>query len=467
MSKKKYDVFLPPYEISLMNFNVETAQTIDYWHALIKTDEAYKTTKGEGVVVFVLDTTFKTSHPDLTPNLLLQYAKSFTNDNTDLDTNRHGIHCMGIIGAADNGIGVRGVAPNVKMIPVRVLNNGGSGSWDWVSNGVRYAADVDLGEFNSYKRIISMSLGGGMGTTGLRNAIQYAVDKGVMVLAAAGNSGYDGNRDTVNFPGGYEDLVITVASVGANDKPSSFSSGGAAVDVAAYGEMIYSTFGETGYARLSGTSMATPMVAGVAALIMSKHKDVKFTKPMLESFIEKFAKDVHTPGEDNYTGAGVPVITPYFENAPDGKPVPPPPPPPPVPPADPEKNERTFEIELNGKWMLKWGVQLNTASMTLGAIANDEVSPANAVFNKTLVVNNRKGSVTTKMFAANAYDKVAASINEFFRNRSLLLTANSDANDATLWTRHFINVLMKIDKVKAEVTEITGIDEKQRAFIVR
>lgn len=458
----KYDFQLPEPEITLLNFDTMSTQVIDYWHSIIGTDEAYKDAKGEGVVVFVLDTTFKTAHPDLTPNLLLQYAKSFTNDTTDLDTNKHGIHCLGIIGASDNEIGVRGVAPRVKLVPIRGLNNSGSGTMAWISSGIRYAADVDLGEYNGYQRILSMSLGASQGSADLKAALEYANSKNVVCVAAAGNSGYNGINDTVNFPGGYEDLVITVASVGQNLKPSTFSSGGVAVDVAAFGEQIYSTYGENAYAKLNGTSMANPMVAGVCALIASKNRTIKFNTKIMEKHLEKFAKDVHTPGEDNYTGAGIPIIRPYFENIPDQDGTTPPPPPPPTPPTDVIKPVRTFNLPIKGKFKMIWGDQINPQNengleLGLTTLNADTLAKSNV-----LQVTDINLSVTSTLLADVTIDRLNTQITKFFTNRGLVLEPTSDFYDALFYTAHFMKLIVKVDNVSYTITGMTGMDENGR-----
>lgn len=464
----KYDFQLPEPEVSLLNFDVLSTQVIDFWHTIIGTDEAYKDTKGEGVVVFVLDTTFKTSHPDLTPNLLLQYAKSFTNDTTDLDTNKHGIHCLGIVCASDNEIGVRGVAPKAKAVPVRGLNNGGSGTMAWISQGIRYVADVDLGEYNNHVRVLSMSLGSSSPSAELKSALEYANSKGVIIVAAAGNSGYNGINDTVNYPGAYEDLVITVASVNKNSAPSTFSSGGIAIDIAGFGENIYSTYGENAYAKLSGTSMATPMVAGIVALIASKHKDIKFTTKTMEAFLEKFAKDTHTPGEDNYTGAGVPIIKTYFANKPDGS-VNPPPPPPVEPPTDVVKPSRTFNVPFKGKLKMIWGDQFNPQNdqlspLNFGLFTVPEVSPLAKT--NTLFITDINLKITTTLLADVAVDRIIAEITKFFTNRGLVLEPNSDFHDALFYSAHFMKLMVKLDKVTFTVNSMTAMDEKGRVISI-
>lgn len=453
MSKKReYDAWLPPITIEEIDVNTLQDQTVDYWHGLVNTEEAFKHTKGEGVVVFVLDTTFKTAHPDLNDNILHEYAKSFTDDTTDEDLHGHGIHCLGIIGAIDNQIGVIGAAPNVKLVPVRVLNNQGSGSWNWIINGIRYACDVNLGQYQNYKRIISMSLGGPSGSTEIENALKYARDKGVYVVAAAGNEGFDGSKDTVSYPGAYDNLCITVASVSRLWKPSYFSSGGKAVDVAAFGESIYSTYKNNGYARLSGTSMATPMTAGLLALILSTYLDITLTRDQLEVYLKKYAKDLEQAGEDDRTGAGVPIMPPYLENKPDGTPNDPGDDPGDIPdnPADPVKPERMLYFNFQENLKISWSPnstekkkQEDNTMFGLTAIENVNASATNKV-----KILDLKVSLLSTQMAEKEYDVLLKETLYFFSRSGFILTPTSDLKDVAYWAMLFYKMIVgrKIEK---------------------
>jgi subtilisin family serine protease len=151
---------------------------------------------------------------------------------------------------------LRAPARAVPSTTVKVLGDNGNGSWSWISNGIVWAADNGA-------KVISMSLGGHSGSSTVQNAVNYAWSKGVVVVAAAGN---DGNT-TRNYPAYYTN-AIAVAATNDNDAKASFSNYGSWVDVAAPGVSILSTK-PSGYGRLSGTSMATPHVAGVAGLVWS------------------------------------------------------------------------------------------------------------------------------------------------------------------------------------------------------
>jgi len=310
-------ISLPPYKINDLSFSTMSGQVKDYWHDLIGTTDAFKQTKGVGVVAFVLDTAYKVTHPDLYDNVLHEYCVTFTDDKVDNNNQKHGDHVAGLIAGTDNNIGIIGVAPATKLVLVRCLNGNGQGYENWIADAIKYCADVDLGEHNNDKRIINMSLGMSGTSRLIENALKYVNSKGVFVVCAAGNSGYDGKRDSVNAPAIYDDLVISVSSINEKDQFSDFSSGGVAVDIAAYGENIYSTYGDYGYASLDGTSMATPIVTGACALILSKWGDVINTHRDLEIHLKNNAKDLGISGEDNYFGAGALKLEGAIKNNPN------------------------------------------------------------------------------------------------------------------------------------------------------
>jgi len=185
-------------------------------------------------------------------------------DNDPIDFHGHGTHCSGIASAVtDNNIGIAGVCWNCKIMPVRVgyKSQGGSGliDLDGAAAGLEYAADNGA-------HIISMSWGGGSVSYLIWDAINYSYSKGVILIAAAGNY----NSDWKHYPAAY-DKVIGVGATDHNDSRAGFSNYGSWVDVAAPGVNIYSTLFNDTYASWMGTSMSTPQVAALAALILSKN----------------------------------------------------------------------------------------------------------------------------------------------------------------------------------------------------
>ena len=253
------------------------------------------TTGSTNVVVAVLDTGISLAHPDLSPNLWKNTAEvngapgvdddgngyiddtsgwDFVNaDNIPDDDAGHGTHCAGTIGAVGNNAkGVAGVCWSVRLMALKVLDASGSGregGWESdIANAIQYASDEGA-------KIISASLGGYSYSDTARDAIAYANSKGVLFVAAAGNGGADGigdNNDvTPVYPAGYDlPNIVAVAATDPGDVLAGFSNyGKTSVDLAAPGVNILSTVPGGGYDAYQGTSMATPHVAGAAALLLS------------------------------------------------------------------------------------------------------------------------------------------------------------------------------------------------------
>ena len=242
---------------------------------------AWNKTRGEGVKVGVLDTGCDLDHPDIKSNLLP--GTNFVNPSSDpWDDNSHGTHVAGIIAAENNDIGMVGVAPEAKIVPVKVLDRNGNGSLDDVARGIRWA--VDVGGVD----IICMSLGSPNPVQEVRKAIQYAQGKGVVCFVAAGNAGL---TKSIFYPANYPE-TIAIGSIDENFSRSGFSNTGDNLDFMAPGNRIFSTVPDNWYAVLSGTSMAAPFAAGVAALLLSYARklgdDSRFKSA--EGYMEEFRR---------------------------------------------------------------------------------------------------------------------------------------------------------------------------------
>ncbi|EFW91963.1 peptidase S8/S53 subtilisin kexin sedolisin [Haladaptatus paucihalophilus DX253] len=210
---------------------------------------------GRAADIAILDTGIDSDHPDLSGNV--SSGESFVGSSWE-DDNGHGTHCAGIAGAADNSWGVVGVTTNARLHAVKVLDSSGSGSWSDLAAGLEHVADQgwDVG---------SMSLGASSPSSTVQDACRYASDNGVFLVAAAGNEGPC--TDCVGYPAAYSE-VVAVSSTTSSDSLAYTSSQGADIELAAPGSSIYSTYKGGTYETLSGTSMATPHVAGAAGILM-------------------------------------------------------------------------------------------------------------------------------------------------------------------------------------------------------
>ncbi|MFJ7557545.1 S8 family peptidase [Bacillus thuringiensis] len=232
-----------------------------------------KSEKGKDVVVAVLDTGCQIDHVDLKDRII--GGRNFTTDNNSdpnnyTDMNGHGTHVAGTIAATENNKGVLGVAPQAKLLIVKVLGGpNGSGAYEWIINGINYAVNW-RGPNGEKVRVISMSLSGPENNPELHQAVKNAVNNDVLVVCAAGNRG-DGNdtTDELSYPGAYPE-VVEVGAVDLNKNAARFSQSNKNVDLVGPGVEIYSTYKDGTYAKLSGTSMATPHISDGAALII-KH----------------------------------------------------------------------------------------------------------------------------------------------------------------------------------------------------
>lgn len=225
----------------------------------IKAPNAWTMATGDGVRIAIVDTGVDVTHPDLAGNIVGGRNFTTSDPNDYIDRHGHGSHCAGIAAAVtNNGIGIAGTAPGAKILAVKSLGDTGSGSTEWIANGIRWAADNGA-------QVISMSLGLQGTSLLLEDAAQYAWNKGAVLVGAAGNN----NSSTIFYPAG-SSFVIAVGATDSNNNKASFSNFGSWVSVAAPGTSIYSTYKSGGYTTMQGTSMACPFVAGQAALVWQK-----------------------------------------------------------------------------------------------------------------------------------------------------------------------------------------------------
>ncbi|SDB83410.1 subtilisin [Shouchella lonarensis] len=269
---------------------VAYAQQVPYGVTNIRAQEVQQSdgNKGAGVRVAVLDTGIQ-HHEDLAVAGGVSFVPSESNYQ---DGNGHGTHVAGTIAALDNQIGVLGVSPDVELYAVKVLSSSGSGTLAGIARGIEWAADHDMD-------IVNMSLGGSSGSQTLEQAVNYAHGEGVTLVAAAGNSGSFLWFNTIGYPAKYEN-VIAVGAVNENNARASFSSVGDELDVMAPGVDVLSSHLNNAYQSFSGTSMASPHVAGAAALLLADDPSLS------NEDIRGLLRDTAIPlGSHFYYGKGV------------------------------------------------------------------------------------------------------------------------------------------------------------------
>jgi subtilisin family serine protease len=255
-------------------------------------------TTGSGINVAVVDTGIELNHPDLALNIKGGY-NAINPLRSPNDDNGHGTHVAGIIGALDNTIGVIGAAPTVNLYAVKVLSRTGSGYISDIIEGLDWARMNGM-------HVVNMSLGASSDVQSFHDAVIRAHDAGVVLIAAAGND----SGGAVNYPGAYLE-VIAVSATDNTNTIAYFSSVGPEVDLAAPGAGIFSSYKGQTYATLSGTSMASPHVAGVAALLLTQpvkcDMDLSGTcsPSEVQARLESTATDLGTAGKDNQYGSGL------------------------------------------------------------------------------------------------------------------------------------------------------------------
>jgi thermitase len=257
----------------------------------IETEKGWSISKGnDQVIIAVLDTGVQSNHPDLQGKIV--EGINIVDESKDPDDDvGHGTHVSGIIGASvNNGEGVAGLSWYNKIMPVKVLDSSGAGSTYSVAQGIIWAVDHGA-------KVINMSLGNYAQADFLHDAIKYAYEHDVVMIAASGND----NTDRPGFPAAYPE-VFAVAATDSSKQKASFSNYGDYIDVAAPGDSIASTYPGSQYAALSGTSMASPHVAALAGLIRSVNPELSNIEVM--EIMRKSASDLGDEGKDNYFGYG-------------------------------------------------------------------------------------------------------------------------------------------------------------------
>lgn len=259
------------------------------WHlATIGAPAAWDLSQGAGVTIAILDSGVDGSHPDLAPRMVAGW--NFYDGNADTsDANGHGTAVAGAAAAtSDNAAGVAAVAGKANLMPVRIADANAYAYWSTVAQGLTWAADHGA-------RVANISYNGVAGSSTVANAANYLRSKGGLVVVAAGNDGTDPGFAATT-------AMIPVSATNSADQRTSWSNYGAFVALAAPGEGIWTTNRGGGYSAWSGTSFASPITAGVIALMMAKRPDLPNTT--IESLLYASAKDLGAAGRDTTYGWG-------------------------------------------------------------------------------------------------------------------------------------------------------------------
>lgn len=258
------------------------------WHlAKIGATIAWDSATGTGVTIAILDTGVDVSHPDLADKIVPGW--NFHNNTSNIaDDYGHGTKVAGTAAAStNNGIGVAGVAAATRIMPIRISDSAGTGSWSAMAQGLTYAADKGVRVAN-----ISFMVGG---ISTVQSAAQYMKSKGGLVFVSAGNTG-------VAYSAAPSSSLIVVGATAFDDTVASFSTFGPYVSLSAPGVGIYTTAKGAAYGAVNGTSFASPIAAGVAALVMAANPGLSSTQ--VESLLFSTALDLGSAGKDAYYGNG-------------------------------------------------------------------------------------------------------------------------------------------------------------------
>ena len=319
------EVVEPDYLVQALEYSAENELGNSWGAEHINADAALTTGySGEGVKVAVLDSGVNFNHADLSDNFVFsanELGYDFVSDDFfPEDVYGHGTHVAGILAATSNGFGVVGVAPNAQIVALRVLDGNGEGTASTIIEALQWIQNYNAVHPDSPIRITNNSYGTGSNSSQLGAAFDVLASSGVLHIGSAGNEGSAaGNGNNVGYPARYES-VVAVAAVDKNNQRASFSSTGSDVEIAAPGVAVLSTwkdgtnfagpqpFSFAGYAgeyfiEANGTSMASPHVAGVAALLMAA--DPSYTAEAVRNKMNQTALDLGDAGKDKLYGYGV------------------------------------------------------------------------------------------------------------------------------------------------------------------
>jgi subtilisin family serine protease len=297
---------LPYIKEDYYGLSINSPQTYGWELEKFDIPKVWRKSKGNGVVVAVIDTGCDLTHQDLLPNLLP--GKNFVDPKKPPEDNAgHGTHVSSTIAAIDNGFGMVGVAPETKIIPVKALGDDGTGSLRAVADAIYWVADDTNADF------ISMSLGSPNNIKILEDAVNYAYQKGKIIFCAAGNAG---EASEIMYPANY-DSVISIGAIDENLERTSFTCSGDNLDFLAPGHNILGCIPGNRYALMSGTSMSNPFAIGCASLLLAYNKKTnKYKLKSINDYIDIFKTNALSLSNTRYKNIrkyeGYGIINPIF-----------------------------------------------------------------------------------------------------------------------------------------------------------
>lgn len=462
IQKGGYDFVTDPIEMAPIAPNDYSAELESNWAYSFYGMESLKGQVLAGakkkVAVVVFDTGLNGDHEALKPYILTQYCKSFTGETVAgakpawYDENGHGTH-VGSLAAgytSDRKLGVAGdlsASGYVYLVSVKVLNKAGAGMNSWIVSGIQYANTTIIPALKDqgFGIVYNMSFGAPGTNASIDNVIVEAEKLGAMVLCAAGNTGGNGIGMPANGPSAH-----AIAAIDQTPAKAGFSTSGDQLYLSAPGVLNLGAYLGNSYVKLSGTSMATPTMAGVVAVVWSQFPTA--TNRQISRYLAKRVKDIPPAGWDIGTGFGYSWISEAINGNPltepdtgNGRPSgggggs----------PDNPTKGSRDLVFVHTYNYKVFW----------------KPITQVGGNFRIATVNFNIK--YKTDLYADAAFDKVKAVTDWFFTNRGFVLTADADFNDAGYWAGAFLKLLAKNEK--GLVIDVSGVvvrDEANRTALV-